>query len=112
MKLKLCIIGLFLCVALFFQTPAQAVNWDEEDGSPWTGTTDEGPDAQVPGFFINLGMTGARAKLSESNLKVLFIEYVFPDSPAAGKLEAGDQITGANGKAFETDHQNGYGPEV
>ncbi|MCP4746012.1 MAG: hypothetical protein GY874_07705 [Desulfobacteraceae bacterium] len=112
MKLRLCIIGLFLCVALFFQTPALAVNWDEEDGSPWSQTTNVGPDAQVPGFFVNLGMTGARAKLSESNLKALFIEYVFPDSPAAGKLEVGDQITGANGNAFETGHQNGYGPEV
>ncbi|MCP4746287.1 MAG: hypothetical protein GY874_09135 [Desulfobacteraceae bacterium] len=111
MKLKFCIIGLFLCSTLFVHTSALAVSWDEEDGTPWSQTTDVGPDAQVPGFFVNLGMTGARAKLSESNLKALFIEYVFPDSPAAGKLEAGDQITGANGKAFETEHKNGWGPE-
>ena len=88
------------------------VDFDDEDNWPWSQTTNLGPDADVPGFFINLGITGARAKITEANLRALEVAYVFSNTPAYGKLQVGDLIVGANGKAFETDHKNGYGMAV
>ncbi len=97
--------------ALTAFTPAtQAVNWNEAEGSPWKLTTNQGPDAEVSGFFINLGITGARAKLTEKHPEYLVIQHVFKNTPAHGKLQVGDLIVGANGKAFTKPHINGYGP--
>ena len=67
------------------------------------------PDAQAGGWFINLGITGARGKLVPEAPTVMEVAYVFPDTPAHGKLKVGDKIVGAGGKPFKTPHKFGYG---
>lgn len=79
------------------------------DRVPWDLTTKVGPDAEAPGWYINLGLTGARAMLTKEDPKALRVMFVFKDTPAYGKLEKGDRIVGANGRLFETPHKFGYG---
>ncbi len=67
------------------------------------------PDAQAGGWYINLGITGARGKLVPEAPKVMEVAYVFPRTPAFGRLEAGDRIIAANGKPFDAPHKFGYG---
>ena len=80
--------------------------------SPWGQRADAGPDAEVPGWYYNLGITGLRAQLIAEEPKALLIKYVFPDSPASGLIEAGDLIVGAGGQLFKEAHRNGYGEAV
>jgi hypothetical protein len=87
--------------------PASALR--SGDGATWNKTTRNGPDAQVPGWYINLGITGARAKIPDDQPKVLEVTFVFQDTPAAGVLKVGDKIIGANGKRFAAAHKFGYG---
>lgn len=75
----------------------------------WDITTKAEPDAKAGGWFINLGITGARAKILEEAPKVLEVTYVFEGTPAHGKLEIGDEIVGVNGKTFKDAHKFGYG---
>jgi hypothetical protein len=82
------------------------------DGWPWTAQTSSGPDANVPGWFYNLGITGVRIRLVANAPKDMVVKHVFAGSPAAGKLNVGDHIIGAGGQDFVEPHQNGYGPEV
>ncbi len=83
-----------------------------QDGRPWSLKADSGPDAEVSGWYYNLGLTGIRAELVENEPKALLVKYVFPRTPAYKKVEAGDLIIGVNGKKFLKAHQNGYGMEV
>ena len=83
-----------------------------DNGRPWSHKTRKGPDAEVGGWYYNLGITGLRAVLIKDKPANLLIKFVFKDTPAHGKIQAGDIITGANGKTFETPHKNGYGVEV
>ena len=98
-----CAAALVLCLAL--TTPA----WGLRDKQPWDTTTKVGPDAQVPGWYINLGITGARAMITQEEPKALVVMFVFPDTPAFGKLKKDDKIVGANGRPFVTAHKFGYG---
>ncbi len=80
------------------------------DRPPWEKlTTRVGPDAEVPGWYINLGITGARAMITKEEPTNLLVMFVFKDTPASGKLAKGDKIIGANGQAFVTPHKFGYG---
>jgi len=92
--------------------PPLAAQVHYSESSPWNQRASSGPDAEVPGWFYNLGITGMRARLLAEEPKALRIEYVFPGSPAAGKVEAGDLLVGAGGQTFQTAHRNGYGEEV
>ena len=83
-----------------------------EDGRPWKNRANGGPDREVDGWYYNLGVTGMRAELSASRPKHLLIRHVFAGSPADKQIQAGDYIVGVSGKAFETEHQNGYGEAV
>lgn len=83
-----------------------------ENGSPWNRKANSGPDANVPGWFYNLGITGLRVELTADQPKTLLVRYVFPDSPAHRKILAGDRIIGVDGKLFTNAHQNGYGMKV
>ena len=78
---------------------------------PWHVTTGAEPDAQAGGWFINLGITGARAKIQLDAPKILEVAFVFDGTPAYGQLKVGDKITGVNGKPFTEDHKFGYGPD-
>ncbi len=81
-------------------------------GQPWTQRANAGPDAEVPGWFYNLGITGLRVELVEDAPRALVVRYVFPESPAHGAVQVGDHIVGAGGAPFMEPHQNGYGMEV
>lgn len=81
-------------------------------GQPWSQRARSGPDAECPGWFYNLGVTGIRVRLLEDDPTVLRVEHVMSKSPAVGRLEPGDDIIGVAGKAFETPHRNGYGMKV
>ena len=62
------------------------------DRPPWDKlTTKVGPDAEVPGWYINLGTTGARAMITTEEPTRLLVMFVFKDTPAFGKLEKGVQ---------------------
>ena len=97
-----CVAALVLLLAMTFS--AWAI-----DHPQWDLTTTTGPDAEVPGWFINLGITGARAKLTPDEPKALQVMFVFKGTPAFGKLQKDDKIVGANGKEFLTPHKFGYG---
>jgi hypothetical protein len=75
----------------------------------WDIQTQAQPDAKAGGWYINLGITGARAKILVEAPKVLEVAFVFEKTPAFGKLQVGDKIVGANGKPFEEAHKFGYG---
>ncbi|MFN0244104.1 MAG: DUF6288 domain-containing protein [Planctomycetota bacterium] len=84
----------------------------DSSGNPWNQRASEGPDAEVPGWFYNLGRTGLRVELVESAPTHLVVRHVHKDSPAHGRVKLGDHIIGAAGRRFETPHRNGYGMEV
>ena len=98
---------LLLCLTLRLYSQV-----DYTDPKIWKERADSGPDAQVPGWFYNLGITGLRAKLVAKQPQALQIKYVFPKSPADGQVKVGDFIIGAGGKRFIEKHRNGYGEEV
>lgn len=92
--------------------PLQAQVHYHDNGSPWTQRARSGPDAEVPGWFYNLGLTGLRAELVADEPKALLVKYVFRDSPASRYVEAGDLIIGVAGRPFQNAHRNGYGMDV
>jgi len=105
-----CLMSRLTCVIfLGLVAPAHAQVHYHDDTSPWGQRAEAGPDAEVPGWFYNLGITGLRAQLVADQPKALLIKYVFPDSPAAGRIEVGDLIVGAGGQLFRQPHRNGYG---
>jgi uncharacterized protein DUF6288 len=81
------------------------------DGAPWKQTVGSGPDADVPGWFYNLGTTGLRVELREDRPEALLVRYVLPGSIAEGRIEVGDWILGQKDEPWTTPHQNGYGME-
>ena len=105
-SVKPCAVRLpLLAILLLTSGPAWSL-----DNPPWDKLkTDVGPDAAVPGWYINLGITGARAMITKEEPTQLKVMYVFKRSPAFGKLEVGDKITGANRDSFTTAHKFGYG---
>lgn len=60
-----------------------------------------GPDQAVGAWYINLGPTGLRVISRWAAPDVIEVKYVFPDSPAHGKVFVGDLIYGVNNKIFE-----------
>ena len=85
---------------------------DYDKGSPWSQRADSGPDAEVPGWYYNLGLTGIRAELVADEPKALLVKYVLPKTPARRGIEIDDLIIGVDGKKFRKPHLNGYGMEV
>ncbi len=74
---------------------------------PWRETTKRGPDAEVPGWYYQLGLTGLRAELIANQPKALLVRHVFKNTPSSNLVKVGDIITGAGGKAFQKPHING-----
>lgn len=99
-------------VLLGLAAPLQAQVHYHDNDSPWGQRAESGPDAEVPGWFYNLGITGLRAQLVADQPKALLIKYVFSKSPAAGHVQVGDLIVGAGGESFKEPHRNGYGEKV
>jgi hypothetical protein len=82
------------------------------DGQPWAQRASAGPDAEVPGWYYNLGPTGLRVELIAEQPTHLVVRYVFAESPAHGRVQIGDHIIGAGSRRFEVGHRNGYGMDV
>jgi len=99
------ILGAFLLSC----APAAAQVHYNSDGNPWKQSANRGPDAEVKGWFYNLGITGIRAQLVPEAPKHLLVKHVFKGSPAHPAVKPGDFIVGVNGKRFKTEHKNGYG---
>lgn len=96
------------CIA----APAAAQVHYHDNGYPWKQRAESGPDAEVPGWFYNLGITGMRAELVADAPKSLVVRHVFAGTPASGVVLVGDHIVGAGGRPFREAHRNGYGEEV
>jgi len=101
-----------LALAVAHATPAHAQVHYHDHGGPWNQRANAGPDAEVPGWYYNLGVTGLRVELVEDAPRALVVRHVFEDSPAHGEIEVGDRIVGVGGEEFAEPHQNGYGMEV
>ena len=99
-------------VCLLTASPLQAQVDYHDNENPWGQRAESGPDAEVPGWFYNLGITGLRAQLTKEHPKALLIKYVFGKSPADGHVQPGDVIIGAGGQLFREAHRNGYGERV
>ncbi|MSR48031.1 MAG: hypothetical protein EXS13_13395 [Planctomycetes bacterium] len=102
--------GFLLSALVVF--PATAQVHYHADGQPWVQRAQEGPDAEVPGWYYNLGLTGLRVELVESEPTHLVVRHVFVGSPAQGRVRVGDHLIGASGRRFQTPHRNGYGMNV
>lgn len=102
-----------LFTALFLGASSIAFAQVDYDGDyPWNDAVDGGPDGNVPGWYINLGITGLRTQLIPEAPKTILVRYVFANSPAAGLIQVGDRLIGVGGTDFREAHEVGYGPEV
>jgi alpha-galactosidase len=104
--------GLSILAVLTCASLAMAQVHYHDSGHPWKQRARSGPDAEVPGWYYNLGITGMRAELVADEPKSLLIRHVFANSPASGIVRAGDRVVGAGGQPFKEAHLNGYGEEV
>lgn len=104
-------ISLFtLCAAL----PQVAYAVNEKGEWPWNEKLHGWHDREVAealgtGWFLNVGPTGLRARITHEHPKYLTIKYVFKKSPAAGLIAINDIVVGANGKRLTVDHTFGRG---
>ena len=96
-------------IVLVFVAFASAQVHYHKSGAPWSNKASKGPDAEVEGWFYNLGVTGIRVVLTEESPCFLLVKHVFKGSPAHGRVKSGDFITGAGGERFVIAHRNGYG---
>jgi hypothetical protein len=103
-------LSLSALLATFSSSLLAQVHYDGDQ--PWKQRADSGPDAEVPGWYYNLGLTGIRAELAENEPKALLVKHVFKKSPAKNAVKIDDQIIGVGGKKFRKPHRNGYGMEV
>ena len=101
MTLKNSLTILFLFIT--FNSSLWAI--EKDNRGRWETPAQTGPDKEVPGYLINLGPTGARATLESQSFTV---KYLFKGSPAEGRLQLDDVITGVNGKPFSVPHTFGH----
>ncbi len=99
-----CRLGFWAAWGLTIVSTAFAIGDEYKQDSKWTERKPHG-EPQVGGFFMNLGPTGIRAQLRELAFEV---KHVFPESPAAGRVQPGDLIVGVNGRLFTTPHTFGF----
>jgi hypothetical protein len=102
-----------LAAVIVSLVPCEFAQVDHDEGEqPWGQRAEAGPDAKVPGWYYNLGITGLLVELVAEQPTHLVVRHVFADSPASGKVEVGDHLVGAGGARFDVPHQSGYGMEV
>jgi hypothetical protein len=102
---------ILILLACLIATPAAAV-YEKQDGFPWNLKLHGYHDRELAeklgeGFFMNVGPTGIRAQITHEHPTAFTVRFVFSNSPAAGKVNAGDVIVGANGKYMTTPHKFG-----
>ncbi len=101
-----------LALLAFLQPPLGAEGlqdskkaWDYAWDEPMRGRHDQPIiDKLGKGWFMNLGPTGVRAKITHELPCYFTATFVFEDSPAAGKVKAGDVVVGANGRIMNVPH--------
>ena len=103
-----------LLLVAFFLIHHDSIAIVEKDDAPWVVKPRIDNEYEAPFqkkfpdgyFFLNLGPTGIRAKLTSAAPDRFEVMYVFEDkfSPAKGKVKAGEFIIGANGKKFKGEH--------
>lgn len=59
------------------------------------------------GWFLNVGPTGLRARITHEDPKFFTVKFVFENSPAHGLIAEEDLVVGANGKIFTVAHTFG-----
>lgn len=99
---------LFVCLVA---GSAGAVH-EKADGFPWNLTLKGDYDQPIAdklgsGFFMNVGPTGIRARITRELPQFFTVKFVFENSPAAGKINPGDVIVGANGRVMNVAHEFG-----
>ena len=112
MRTKNFSLQLILSATILATSPLHAQVDYGEDGQPWKQRAESGPDAEVPGWYYNLGLTGIRAELVAEHPKALLVRYILPKTPALKEIRIDDLIIGMNGKQFRKPHLDGYGKEV
>ena len=112
MNIKYILPQIILSATLLATGPLNAQVDYSEDGQPWKQRADGGPDAEVPGWYYNLGLTGIRAELVAEHPKALLVKYILPKTPASKEIKINDLIIGVDGKKFRKPHLDGYGKEV
>ncbi|MBI1337808.1 MAG: hypothetical protein GC164_12725 [Phycisphaera sp.] len=90
------IVILVTLISILHASPLYAIR-DETNQGRWEKPCQNGPDAVVPGFLVNMGPTGARGILKARSF---IVKFIFPNTPASNKLQIDDEVYGANGKAF------------
>ncbi len=100
-------LGVFVALIL----PSAWAVHEKSDGWPWNIKLHGHHDAEVAeatnGWFLNVGPTGIRARITKENPKYFTVKYVFKKCPAAGLVEVDDVIVGANGKRMNVAHTFG-----
>ena len=100
----------FVATIALLLLPAQAVH-EKGDGWPWNIKLHGHHDAEVAeatgGWFLNVGPTGIRARITKEHPKYFTVKYVFKKCPAAGLIDVDDIIVGANGKRMNVAHTFG-----
>ncbi len=100
-----------ILIALTFKSFGQTAYEEDQplnNRYPWN-TQVWGPDQQAGGWYYNLGITGLRMMLDDQKPRELLIKHVWPNTPAAGKIQVNDRIIGTNNTLFQEDHRNGHG---
>lgn len=108
-SIRACLLLIFTSVIC--ASPALAV-YEKADGFPWNLTLAGDQDKPIVdelggGFFMNVGPTGIRAQITHDHPKYFTVKFVFDNSPAAGKIKAGDIIIGGNGYVMDVEHKFG-----
>jgi hypothetical protein len=86
----------------------------ERDDYPWSAKSASWQEQEMvaaigQGWYLPVGPTGIRAKITHEHPQYFTVKYVFKNSPAAGKVNAGDIIVGANGTMLKRPHTFGRG---
>jgi hypothetical protein len=91
------LLATWMALAALLCGPTAFAAADKDYPDTWAKPGGDAPDKDVPGWLVNLGPTGARAKVTKTSF---IVRYIFKESPAAGKLNLDDEIVGVFGKPF------------
>jgi hypothetical protein len=99
---------------IWFSSTLSGLAVNEKGDWPWNLKLHGYHDAEVAealgqGWFMNVGPTGIRARITHEHPQYFTVKYVFKKCPAAGLIKINDIIVGANGKKMNVAHTFGRG---
>lgn len=105
---------LSIALGLLAFPPAVSTAVNEKGDWPWNLKLQGWHDRAIAedlgtGWFMNVGPTGLRARITHEHPQFLTIKYVFKNSPAHGLVKIDDIVVGANGKRLTVPHTFGRG---